>query len=207
MNFFNYQFDFITVIIIDLKAVTTQSKFYARVKTALSNENLPRCSFRFTWQPPKPTDSSSSSICPSSPAKYFADLGCNVKLAQTECNLKIEYGLEVPRLGPESDDPIEIDGQSNFYATPHELAEYAGLLALSCDRKASEYLSSWAFKGHTTEVGYALVIRLKGMFTCEMVGALYEKLRLVPVNSCSALKVSVFFTKNFISSLLVYLEL
>lgn len=164
------------MIVIDLKSAITQTKFYARVKTALSNENLPKCSFRFAWQPPQPTTSNPSSICPSSPAKYFADLGCNVQLIQTECNLKIEYGLEVPRLGPDTDDPVEIDGISNFYATPHELAEYAGLLALSCDRKPGGYLNSWTFKGHTLEVGYALVIRLKGLFTCEMIRMLFSKL-------------------------------
>lgn len=168
----------ISVIAIDLKTISTQTKYYARVKNALSNEVLSKCSFRFIWQPPKPTkNTGSSEICSSSVAKYFTDVGCDVKLVQTECKLKIEYGLDVPRLGAETDDPIEIDGKSNFYASAHELAEYAGMLALACDRKPSEYINSWSFKGHTAEVGYALVIRLNGMFSCDLIRMLLKKLR------------------------------
>lgn len=167
-----------SVIRIDLKALLSQTKYHARVKNALSNEILPKFSLRFIWQPPQPTRKSASTvICPSSVAKYFSDQGCDVKLVQTECKLKIEYGLEIPRLGGDTDDPVEIEGRSDFYATPHELTEYAGILALSCDRQSSEYLNSWRSKGHTIEVGYALVIRLKGMFSCDLVRMIFKNLR------------------------------
>lgn len=174
-----FHFSPISVIVFDLKTLLTQTKYYARVKNALANDRLPKCSFRFIWQPPQPStrNTGSSEICQSSVAKYFTDVGCDVKLVQTECKLKIEYGLDVPRLGAETDDPVEIDGKSNFYATPHELAEYAGMLALACDRKSSEYVNSWAFKGHTDEVGYALVIRVKGMFSCDLIRMLFKTLR------------------------------
>lgn len=165
-------------IVIDLKNLVTTTKYYARVKNALSNELLPKFSFRFLWQPPKlGKNGDSKPICPSSIAKYLNDLGYEVNLNQTECKLNIEYGLKMPRLGAESDDPIDVDGESNFYATPHELIEYAGLVALSCNRDKTEYLNSYLFSGHVMEVGYALVIQLKGFFSCDLIRMLFKQLR------------------------------
>lgn len=91
--------------------------------------------------------------------------------------MSIEYGLQLPRLGPESDEPIEVDGLTDFYASPHQLVEYAGMLALSCDREQKEYLNTWFVSGHTIDVGSALVVRLKGMFSCELVKGLFRKLK------------------------------
>lgn len=136
---------------------------------------------RFLWVPPPASKSDANKeICSSSIAKYFNDLGYEVILNQTDCKMHIEYALNVPRLGPETDDPVEVEGISNFFATPHELVEYTGLVALSCTMEQSEtakYLNSWSFSGHTMEVGCALVIRLKGMFSSELIKALWKKLK------------------------------
>lgn len=173
-----YHFISLSAVEINLKSpdLGTTTKYYARLQNALSNDTLGTFTVRFTWEPPREKDEKEA-ICPSSIAKYFSDLGYEVELKQTECKISLEYGLKMPRLGPESDDLIEINGQSNFYATPHELVEYAGMLALSCNLETSDYLNTWSFSGHTVEVGSALVIRLKGLFTCNLVKMLFKRLR------------------------------
>lgn len=169
---------FSLAIEIDLKSpeLATTTKYHARLENALSNETLSTFKMRLTWEPPK-EKVDSQRICPSSLAKYFADLGYEVDLNQTDCRIHFEYSLHVPRLGPESDDLVDIHGESKFFATPHELVEYAGMLALSCNTDTSEYLNTWSFSGHTVDVGQALVIRLKGLFTCNLIRALFKRLK------------------------------
>lgn len=173
-----FLFPTIVAIEIDLKSkeLETTSKFYARLQTALSNESLSTFTLSVTWDPPKEIDEHKR-ICPSSIAKYFADLGYDVDLIQTECRTSIEYGLKIPMLGPESDELVEVNGTSNFFATPHELAEYAGMLALGCRLEQVEYLNTWSFSGHSMEVGNALIIRLKGLFSCDLIKMLFRKLQ------------------------------
>ncbi|XP_055303662.1 ribonuclease P protein subunit p40 isoform X2 [Sitodiplosis mosellana] len=163
---------------INLKSaeLATTTKQYARLQNALSNETLGTFTVRIAWEAPREKDVKKA-ICPSSIAKYFSDSGYDVELKQTECKTKLEYGLKMPTLGPESDDLVVINGQSNFYATPHELVEYAGMLALSCNLEPTEYLNTWSFSGHTVEVGSALIIRLKGLFSCNLVKMIFKKLR------------------------------
>lgn len=166
------------VIQIDLKSkeLETTTKYHGRLQTALSNETLSKFTMRIMWDPPKEKDENKQ-ICPSSVAKYFSDLSYNVDLNQTDCKTGLEYGLQMPKLGPESDDLVDINGQSNFYASPHELVEYAGVLALSCNLEPTEYLNTWSFKGHTVEVGSALTLQLKGLFSCNLIKTLFRKLR------------------------------
>lgn len=171
-------FNVFIVIEINLRSpeLATTTKYYARLQNALSNEALSKFAVRFIWDPPYEKDESKR-ICTSSVAKYFTDLGYNVNLNQTDYKSKIAYSLNMPKLGPESDDLVEINDQSKFLATPNELAEYAGLLALSCNMEPTEYLNTWSFSGHTVEVGNALIIQLKGMFSCNLVKMLFKKLR------------------------------
>lgn len=96
---------------------------------------------------------------------------------QTSCKVHTQYGLQMPLLGPQTMEPTELEGVERFYATEDELVEYIGMLALSCDLESSEYLSSWKFSGHSTEVGSAVVIRLKGMFTSNFVKVLFKRMK------------------------------
>lgn len=166
------------VIQIDLKSkeLETTTKYYGRLQTALSNETLSKFTMQILWDPPKEKDGNKA-ICPSSIAKYFSDLGYDINLNQTDCKTNLEYGLQMPILGPETDDLIEVNGQCKFFATPHELVEYAGMLALSCNLEPTEYLNTWSFTGHTVEVGSALTIQLKGFFSCDLIKTLFRKLR------------------------------
>lgn len=156
--------------------MATTSKFYGRLQTALANAALSKFTMQIQWDPPHEKDASKK-ICPSSIAKYFADLGYEVNLKQTECKMNLEYGLKMPRLAAESDELVEIDGQRKFYASPHELVEYAGMVALSCNREPVEYLNTWSFEGHTVDVGSVLCVRLTGLFSCNLIKMLFRKLR------------------------------
>lgn len=156
--------------------MATTTKYYGRLQIALANATLSKFTMRIQWDPPSEKDATKR-ICPSSVAKYFADLGYDVNLKQTECKMNLEYGLKMPKLAAENDELVDADGQSKFYANPHELVEYAGLLALSCNRDPIEYLNTWSFSGHTVDVGSALCVRLTGLFTCNLIKMLFRKLR------------------------------
>lgn len=126
------------------------------------------------WSPPKNND---FPICPSSVAKYVSDLGYEVDLGQTKNKLKTEYGLQVPLLGSQQQNPCKIDGKSNYYATEDELVEYCGMLSLSCNLESQEFLNSWHLDCHKMEVGYAITCRLEGMFTSETIVDLLKELK------------------------------
>lgn len=116
-------------------------------------------------------------MCPSSIAKYFADL------ASTDQNLKVElmptmikthqeYGLNVPvfNIGEDDDDGKE-------YCSAGELIEYMGMLALSCNTEEEEYLNSYDFCGERVEIGNAKVMHWNGFFTPEQVEAVHNAMR------------------------------
>lgn len=98
-------------------------------------------------------------------------------MIQTDSRTSMEYGLNIPLLGPEGDELVEVNGKSDLYATPHELVEYAGMVALGCNLERQEYMNSWSFSGHSVEVGSALVVRLKGLYSCELIKMLFKRLQ------------------------------
>lgn len=168
---------------IDLKSkdLATTTKYYGRLQIALANAALSKFTMQIQWDPPFEKDATKQ-ICPSSVAKYLSDLGYDVNVKQTECKMNLEYGLKMPKLAPppaaiETDELVEIDGEHKFNANPHELVEYAGMLALSCNRERIAYLNTWACSGHTVDVGSALCVRLTGLFSCNLIKTLFWKLR------------------------------
>lgn len=138
------------------------SKYYERVRIALSHETLSNFTMRFIWEP------ETSDICPSSVAKYFADCGYEVNLMATNSTITQEYRLKIPLLGKDGDKQM-IDGLPKFYATPHEAVEYAGMLALSCSFEKHPFLNSWQFDGLTKEVATAIILRINGFFSCQLI--------------------------------------
>lgn len=152
----------------DLRSGT---KYYERVKNALSHKLLSNKSFRICWTPPD------ASICRSSVAKYFADRQQNVELVETQVKLHQEYSLEVPLVG-END---LMENVEKLFATPHELAEYVGMLSLSCSLDGDEYLNSYKCVGDSVNVGSAKVIQWNGMFDCLSMVQLFDELKYVTV--------------------------
>lgn len=148
--------------------LSPDTKFYQRVRTALTNPLLPKMSMRVAWQPP-----ADSAICPSSVAKYFDEKGYRVRLIQTNRSQHQEYSMEMPLLGKDGD-KLNANG---FYATPNDIIEYIGMLSLGCNREPSEYLNSYRCHGHSREVGNGTVVQWRGMFTCNTVERLFDMLR------------------------------
>lgn len=159
------------VIQIDLKGkgLRTTTKFYERVQIALSHEALSNITLRILWAPP------STDICPSSVAKYFANIGYQVDLASTDQVISHEYSLNVPQLGIDADEST--NEFPTFFATPHELVEYAGMLTLACNFEQHRFLNSWKCYGKSKEVGSALIIRISGFFGFETIEKLLNILR------------------------------
>ncbi|XP_055615468.1 ribonuclease P protein subunit p40-like isoform X2 [Toxorhynchites rutilus septentrionalis] len=159
------------VISIDLKTLQPETRQYARVRECLIRETLGRFDLAITWTPPSANDGTSK-ICPSSVAKYFADLKLGeqnsplVELVPTKVKTHTEYSLKVPT--------FSLDEQSDTeYCTGSELVEYMGMLALSCDTEGEEYLNSYDFSGSRVEIGNAKVMHWKGFFTAGQVEAIY----------------------------------
>lgn len=150
--------------------LSPDTKFYQRVRNALTNDQLPRMSMRIAWQPP-----ADSQTCPSSVAKYFVDRGYAVRLMQTDQRQHQEYSLDVPLLG--KDDDVTPDARLGFYATPGDMIEFIGMVSLGCNREPNDYLNSYRCRGRSTAVGNATIVQWRGMFTCTTVERLFDVLR------------------------------
>lgn len=161
----------------DLRSGT---KYYDRVKNALSHDLLSNKSFRICWTPPD------ASICKSSIAKYFAERQYDVELIETLVKFHQEYSLNVPLVG-END---FIDNVDKLFATPHELVEYVGMLSLSCGLEGDDYLNSFNCDGKSMNVGSAKVIQWNGMFDCQSIIQLLDELKYV-------ISVIVHLTKRY----------
>lgn len=149
------------------KDLKSTSKLYARIQTALNHETLSAFDIRLSWEPPK-DPANSQTICPSSVAKYFSDLGYEVELSQTETDMTQKYRLNIPLFGKDVDQPAT--GQiPEFYATPHELVDYVGMLALDCSFAKQDCLNTWTIPGKSKHVETAMILKLTGFFTCELI--------------------------------------
>lgn len=132
----------------------------------MSHDLLSNKSLRIVWTPPD------LSVCRSSIAKYFADRQCDVQLVQTQVKHHQEYSLNMPLVG-ENDTP----GGNELFATPHELVEYVGMLALSCSLERDDYLNSFHCDGNAMNVGSAKVAQWSGMFDGQTVVQLLDELK------------------------------
>lgn len=155
---------------IDLKTLQPETQHYARVRECLAREPLGRFDLRITWTPPD-DNNDTESICPSSVAKYFADMNVDensppVELMPTQIKTHQEYSLKVPTFSLDEHSETE-------YCTGSELIEYMGMLALSCDTEEEEYLNSYDFSGSRQEIGNAKVMHWRGFFTVSQIEAVY----------------------------------
>lgn len=123
---------------------------------------------RIQWQ------SIDSTVCSSSIAKYFVDKQYKCELVETTVKSHQEYSLKMPEIGEDTNEQ-ELSG--NFYASPHEIVEYLGMLTLGCTRDADSYLNSYQCLGRTIEMGQAKVIQWSGMFMCSTILMLLNELR------------------------------
>lgn len=154
------------------KELRIGTKYYERVKKALSHELLPSFTMGFTWEPPV------STVCPSSVAKYLTEKGYTVKLAPTEMKQHQEYSLRMPLLGQDVEAMQLIKAETiEFFASPHELVEYIGMVSLSCTLDQQEYVNSYVSQGKSMEIGSAKVVQWRGFFTTSIVERLLAVLK------------------------------
>ncbi|XP_055608071.1 ribonuclease P protein subunit p40-like isoform X2 [Uranotaenia lowii] len=173
------------VVQIDLKALQPETKEYSRIVDRLGADDLGRFDFRITWTPPE-SNEGSSSICPSSVAKYFAsEAEVQVELMPTAVKVHQECSLQVPEFSLRQDEGKE-------YCSGDELIEYMGMLALSCDTDQEEYLNSYDFCGERIETGTAKVIHWKGFFTTVQVESVYQAVCRALENEKSAFWIGLY---------------
>jgi Ribonuclease P 40kDa (Rpp40) subunit len=130
----------------------------------LANQILTKFNLALTWHSPD------ASICPSSVAKYFVDQGYEVELQTPKVKRRSEHGVAVPILG----DPEDV---TRDFCTLDEMVEFVGMLTLGCDRVPRAATSAYQVFGETATVGSVKVLTCKGMFSAELVEAIFEKLR------------------------------
>ncbi|XP_055841680.1 ribonuclease P protein subunit p40-like isoform X2 [Episyrphus balteatus] len=155
-------------ITIDLKNnnFVEQPKLHNRIKNALSNSEIERFDFQLTWE------SIDSSICPSSIAKFFKDIGYNVEQHSIQTQLAQKYNLKIPNEAfSKSDSKIA-----------YQVAEYFGFIMLECDMNSAEELNSYCpsfnlnFDGQQT-MG-CIILHCKGLMSSDFVSNLFDALRL-----------------------------
>lgn len=101
-----------------------------------------------------------------------------MKLVPTEMIQHQEYSLHMPLLGQDVEAMQFIKAESiEFFASPHELVEYIGMVSLSCTLEHQEYLSSYVSQGKSVEIGSAKVIQWRGFFDTSIVGKLLTVLK------------------------------
>jgi Ribonuclease P 40kDa (Rpp40) subunit len=167
-RFYNLEpyFSLLPVVEIDLKSpdLCHGKKYFENTKKSLANPILKKFNLALTWHSPD------ASVCSSSVAKYFVDQGFEVELQTPKVKRRSERDVTVPMLG----DP---DDATRDFCAFDEMVEFIGMSTLGCDRGRREATSTYQVYGETLVVGSMRVLTCKGMFTAELVEAVFEKLR------------------------------
>jgi len=145
-----------------------------RIINGFNKNIIEKFNFIINWVPP-PQSTTETIICPSSIGKYFNDLNYLVELKTIGRQTIQHYDVDVPEL------LINLEKTTNYYCTPHELIEFAGLLALNCytnnNDNTDNYLNSLKIIGKTKNVSNLRVLKWTGLFSCEDIQALFKQLR------------------------------
>ncbi|KAF5281241.1 hypothetical protein FQA39_LY05127 [Lamprigera yunnana] len=107
-------------------------------------------------------ESPNDNICPSSIAKYFADLKYDVKLCVPDNQIRTNYIVKVPKLENVS-----------------EFVEWLGLFSLDVDFQFDNYLTTYETPRPYEEYGQVKFLQWKGFFTCQRITKLLEELKRV----------------------------
>lgn len=159
-------------ITIDLKNnnFIEQPKLYNRIKNALSNPDIGTFDFQLTWQ------SIDSTICPSSIAKFFKDIGYKVE----------QHGIEIKMMRTKNTltIPNEIVSKNQIDSfTAHQVADYLAFIMLECDTDSGIELNSYCpslnLNIENGEPMECIVLHLKGLMSSDFVAKLLETLSQV----------------------------
>lgn len=129
---------------------------YERTKTWL--ENITH-DVIITWEPPR------LSICPSSVAKYFHDLGYKTKLCGVQKSTHTVYSVDVPVINDENQD---------------EFVEWLGMIALHAnlrDGTPDGYVTTYQTPEPHQPFGLVRFFQWRGFFTTNQITRFYNRLR------------------------------
>lgn len=130
-----------------------------KVRNELISELLDKVRIYFVWHP------SAKDVCPSSAAKYFADMGYVVKGCKNLMKLEHLYGLKMPLI------PMEINSNEEEITA---FSEHIGMILLGCDMATIEE----NFKGQSMlDVGRGKVVHCKGLITCNQLNEVIKALQ------------------------------
>lgn len=154
----------ISVVKINLKYKLLEhgKPYYEKIRQKLSK--LQNFDMLFNWQPP------SEDVCPSSIAKYFHDLGCNVKVCSPTYRTHTEYSVKTPQ--------IDLD---NFDTNDsHEFLEWLGMIALQGDLtngKSDSFITTYETPEPSITLGQVRVLHWRGFYSATQVEAFVSYLR------------------------------
>ncbi|KAK4879981.1 hypothetical protein RN001_008127 [Aquatica leii] len=133
------------------KTLKLGTKKYERTNRCLSR--LGNFCLIMSWEPP-------DDICPSSIAKYFFDLGNDVKLCVPDFNVRTSYSVKVP----------DLENLSEF-------TEWLGMFSLETTlENTDDYLTTYETPIPCQEYGQVKFLQSRGFFTHSQIKKLLEEL-------------------------------
>lgn len=152
---------YIVFIAINIKlndsTLTSSTNLYKKLKEGLSKDVLQKLNLTLFWSPPN------NSVCPSSIAKYFTDLGYEVEQHEIEAKLSLNKTFRIPKIDKD-------------YI--HEIVEYVGLNLLECETEdLGENLVIYVPEIELGEPKDTVICHFKGLFTIDFLEKLLSILR------------------------------
>ncbi|KAL5277459.1 hypothetical protein ACFFRR_002600 [Megaselia abdita] len=155
----------------DISSVT-YSNILKRVKDGFSKEVLQNIDLKLFWEPPN------NSVCPSSIAKYFTDLGYEVEQHEIDVKLSLNKHFRAPKMDK---------------ASIHEIVEYVGLSLLECEiEDLDENLVSYVPEIELGDQKDTVICHCKGLFTTTFLENILEILGQICKTKWASFNVSGF---------------
>lgn len=147
------------VVTLDLNDVRFGTKSHDRIKKCLTK--LAKINLILTWHP------SNENVCPSSIAKYFANLNYDVKLCKVNHKSRTNYSITAPI----------IDFIDSNIDDCHDYVEWIGMVTLNADLdQTSEYLSSYKLLEPNQLYGQLKILEWRGFYSNVQLKKFYNKL-------------------------------
>ena len=144
--------------------------YYDRVKFALSQPVLSKCSIKIHWIPPSDDERVLSKELV---AKYFAfHYGYEVDFIDVTIDVNKCYNIKVPTM-PNITEGLELDA-----ITPAELIEFIGMLSLDCTTmNKDEFISSYNLSCQLANETKVLCATWTSVFSTETTMQLFDLLK------------------------------
>lgn len=149
------------VVSINLNSVEFGHKSYVKLVKALGK--LPKFTLLFSWQP------NNEDVCPSSLAKYFADLKYKVKLCKPRQESRTSYSVKVPVIDFE-----QFEIEDGF-----KLIEWLGMCSIEANFDLDEYFSSYKTPEPNIEYGQVKFVQWRGFYSKKQIESFVNRLKYI----------------------------